>query len=112
MSSTKFDSGPVNSFDAMQSVSILASLDCVAVPDDTLEDPQDSARKDEDASNKDINEVSTKISDAGKEKEPFVVCQGQQTNNYQQSWQTVNEKLPSEIIAGSVKDHEAQKFRL
>lgn len=94
----------------MQSVSILASLDYTAVPDDTLEDRQEGARKDEGASNKDIHDVATKISGEGEEKEPFVVCQGQQTNDRQQASQTVNKKLPSEIIAGCVEDHETQSL--
>ena len=112
VSSTKFDSCPVSSLDTMQSVSILASLDYEAAPDNNFEVRQEGARKDEGASSKDIDEVSTKISDAGKEKEAFVVCQGQQTNHYQQSSQTIKEKLPSEIIAGSVKDHETQSLSL
>ena len=111
VSSTKFDSCPVSSLDTMQSVSILASLEYIAVPCDTLDDQQGGARKDEDASNNDINEVSTKISGAGKEKEPVTVCQEQHIfNDYQQSSQTVNKKLPSEIITGSVEDHETQSL--
>lgn len=110
VSSSKFDSCPVSSLDTMQSVSILASLEYIAAPYDTLDDQQGGARKDEDASNKDINEVSTKISGAGKEKEPVTVCQEQHTNDYQQSSQTVNKKLPSEIIMGSVDDHETQSL--
>ena len=110
VSSTKFDSCPGSSLDTMQSVSILASLDYIAVPEDTLEDQQEGAGKDEDASNEDINEVSTKISGAEDEKEPFAVSQGQRTNDYQQSSQTVNKKLPSEIIMGSVEDHETRSL--
>lgn len=98
----------MSSLDTMQSVSILASLDYDAVPDDTLGDRRGGTRKDEDASNKDIKEVSTKSSDAGKEKKPFVVGPEQQTIDYQQSSQTVNKKLPSEIVASSVQDHETQ----
>ena len=110
VSSTKFDSCPGSSLDTMQSVSILASLDYIAVPEDTLEDQEEGAGKDEDASNKDINEVSTNISGAEDGKEPFAVCQGQHTNDYQQSSQTVNKKLPSEIITGSVEDHETRSL--
>ena len=110
VSSTKFDSCPGSSLDTMQSVSILASLDYIAVPEDTLEDQQEGAGKDEDASNKDINEVSIKISGAEDEKESFAVCQGQHTNDYQQSSQTFNKKLTSEIITGSVEDHETRSL--
>lgn len=112
VSSTKFDSYPVSSLDTMQSVSILPFLDCDAVPDSILcEDRQEGTRKDEVAFNYDIrrNEmVSTKSCDAGKEKEPFEVSQEQQTNDYQQSSQSVNKKLPSDIIASSVEYHETQ----
>ena len=108
VSSTKFDSCAASSLDTMQSVSILASLDYDAVPDDTLEDRQVGTPKDGDASNKGMNEVSTTISEAGKEKEPFLVCQGQQTIDYEQLSQTVNKNLPSENIASTVEDHETQ----
>ena len=107
VSSTKFNSCPVSSLDTMQSVSIRASLDYIAAPDDTLDDQQGGAGKVED---KDIDEGSTKICGVVKEKEPFAVCQGQDNNDYQQSSQTENKKLPSEIITGSVVDHETQNL--